>query len=65
MANDTCKALWVAGFRAILPDGTELVPGETVVTMPRAEAEASDHWRPVGSRKPKTTPADGGAGEEE
>lgn len=65
MANDTCKALWVAGFPAVLPDGTQLVPGETVVEIPRGEAEQSAHWRPVGSRKPKTTPADAGAGEEE
>lgn len=27
--------------------GTDLVPGETIVAVPRDEAELSEHWQPV------------------
>lgn len=44
-------ALWVAGFEAILPDGTVLVPNETVYDIGAAEARDSDHWRPQSAKK--------------
>lgn len=48
-------ARWVGVFEAALPDGTTLVPGETVVQIPEAEAKASDNWEVVsGSSRPKT-----------
>lgn len=40
----TAKALWIGPYEADLPDGTHLVPGETVVEVSAGEAEASDHW---------------------
>lgn len=43
MSDHLCKALWVGPDRH-LDDGTVLVAGETVVEIPVAEAEASDHW---------------------
>jgi hypothetical protein len=53
-ATKTVKARWVASYKAELPDGTELVPGETVVEgLPRAEAEDSDNWELVGGSKKK------------
>jgi len=42
--TDTVKALWVAGYEASLPDGTVLVPNETVAEIPAGEAEVSDNW---------------------
>jgi hypothetical protein len=54
MAAKTVKARWVASYKAELPDGTELVPDETVVEdLPRAEAEDSDNWELVGGTKKK------------
>lgn len=47
MASETVKALWVGPFEAELPDGTKLVPRETVVEIPVGEAEESDYWEPV------------------
>lgn len=46
---DSVKATWVAPFVGELPDGTQLIPNETVVEIPAGEAEASDHWRAAGS----------------
>lgn len=57
MADETpkpklTKARWIAHYEAQLTDGTVLVPGETVVEIPKAEAEESDNWQPVrGSAK--------------
>ena len=42
--TETVEATWVAGYEASLPDGTVLVPNETVVEIPAGEAEASDNW---------------------
>ncbi len=50
MATDTVKATWNGPFEAELPGHAEpLVPGESVVEIPREEAEASDNWK-VGGR---------------
>lgn len=46
-AEKTVKARWVAGYEASLADGTLLIPGETVVEIPAAEAEGSDNWQPT------------------
>lgn len=47
----TVKARWVGAFEAELPDGTVLVPHETVAEISAGEAQESDHWQPVGSKK--------------
>jgi hypothetical protein len=44
------NAKWVAGYPARLVDGTELIPGETVVAIPKSEAEESDNWEPQGGK---------------
>ena len=44
---DLVDARWQGPHRGRLPDGTDLVPGETVVQVPRAEAMESDHWEVV------------------
>lgn len=41
------SARWVASYEAQLPDGTVLVPNETVVEIGEGEAKASDNWQPV------------------
>ena len=51
MASGTVKAKWVGTYEAELPDGTSLVPNETVVDLPRDEAEGSDNWEVQGGRK--------------
>lgn len=43
------KAQWVAPYEAQLPDGTVLIPGETVAEIGEGEARGSDNWKPVGS----------------
>jgi hypothetical protein len=50
MATGLVDARWVAPFQAELPDRTVLVPHETVVAIPEAEAEGSDNWKIVGKR---------------
>lgn len=51
MAQETVNAKWVGPFEAIKPGIPEpLVPGETVVEMPKAEAQESDYWEPVGGK---------------
>lgn len=40
-------AKWVGPYRAALPDGTELIPGESVVKVPEPEVKASENWQPV------------------
>lgn len=47
MASDLIDATWVGPGEQIMADGTRLTPGETVVQLPRAEAEASSNWDPV------------------
>lgn len=47
------KALWVGSFEAQLPDGTRLIPGETIADIPAGEAEESANWEPVGKKKAK------------
>ena len=54
MSADLVKAKWVGTFRAFLEDGTELIPGETVVEIPAGEAEESAHWAPQSSRQSKS-----------
>lgn len=54
-AKKTVEALWVAPYEATLPDGTVLIPNETKVRIGAGEAEASDHWEPVGSSAKKTS----------
>lgn len=49
----TVKAKWVGTYEAELPDGTQLVPGETVVEIGRDEAESSDNWEPVKGKSSK------------
>jgi hypothetical protein len=51
MAPDTDLARWVGYGGAALADGTPLVPHETICAVPRAEAEASDHWQPVDAKR--------------
>jgi hypothetical protein len=50
--SDTVKARWVAGYHAVLPDGTELVPGGEY-RIPAGEADQSDNWQPVAKPSPK------------
>lgn len=57
MASGLVKALWVAGFHAELPNGTALIPGETVCQITEGEAAQSDNWQLVPA---KTKPADSG-----
>ena len=47
------NAKWVGPYEAQLPDGTVLVPGETVVEIGEGEARASDNWQPTGGPTPK------------
>jgi hypothetical protein len=54
MATGLVDARWVAPFQAELPDRTVLVPHETVVAIPEAEAEGSDNWKIVGKRSSGT-----------
>lgn len=59
--TETVKALWVAGYEASLPDGTVLVPNETVVEIPAGEADASDNWSAQSSAPtPKPSPSKDG-----
>ena len=53
MPAKTVNARWVAPFEAQLPDGTPLIPGETVVPVPADEAKDSDHWEPTGGKPPQ------------
>lgn len=52
-AGKTVEATWVAPFEASLPDGTVLVPNETVARIPEAEAQDSTHWRPKSGKAAK------------
>jgi hypothetical protein len=47
-AADVVEARWVGPFEAELVDKTILTPGETVVSIPRAEAIASENWEVLG-----------------
>lgn len=49
--SETVEATWVGTYRARLEDGTELIPGETVVEISAGEAEESEHWRPKAKGK--------------
>lgn len=42
----TALARWVHASECVLPDGTRLVPHETVVEIPAAELQSS-HWEAV------------------
>ena len=66
MAAKTVKAKWVGPYEAELPDGTPLIPGETLVELGGDEAEASDNWEIVKGRPTKSDelPAGGAAAEE-
>lgn len=55
MANGKIKARWVGPGEVSLPDGTHLVPGETVYEISEGEARESDNWQPVVAEKPKPT----------
>lgn len=50
-APKTVSATWVGPFEGRTPDGTALIPGETVVEVPAGEAEESAFWRPNGGKK--------------
>lgn len=53
MAQDGyIDATWVGPAGLALANGTLLVPGETVVSIPEGEAKASDHWQPVAEEAP-------------
>lgn len=47
------KAKWVAPYEASLPDGTLLIPGESVIELPEGEAQSSENWQPVGGSTSK------------
>ena len=66
MASGTVKAKWVASYEAELPDGTALVPGETIVEISKDEAEVSDNWEVAKSKAAKKAdaPVAGAAAEE-
>lgn len=53
-SKGTVKAKWVGTFIGEMTDGTELIPGETVVEIGRDEAEASDHWQVQGAASTPT-----------
>lgn len=40
-------ALWVGPGGHVLADGTDLIPGETVVQISEGEAVESDNWQPA------------------
>lgn len=61
--SDVVNARWVAAYVAEL-GRTLLVPGETVVKIPRGEAEASDNWEVVEERKPRAASAASVGGED-
>ncbi len=58
MSDKLVKARWVASYPAEMADKTQLVPGETVVEIPKVEAEASDNWEIVGGSKAKAKDGD-------
>lgn len=63
MGSEAEKALYVGEGGNVLADGTVLIPGETIALVPRAEAEASDLWKPVtkgkvSSENPRNAPPD-------
>lgn len=58
MAKKHVNARWVAPFEAQLPDGTPLVPNETVVPISADEAKDSDHWEATGGKPPKDAEAE-------
>lgn len=45
------KALWVGPFEAQVPDGTVLIPGETVYEVTAGEAEQSAYWQPLKAQR--------------
>lgn len=56
--SDPIRATWTGPAGCKLPDGTELVPGETVAEVPAGEARGSENWQPVEHRKHAAKPAD-------
>lgn len=46
-------ATWVGPGGHVLPDGTDLVPGVTVVQITKGEANESDNWEPVVDKSSK------------
>ena len=50
-------ALYVGPPACKLMDGTDLVPGETVVDIPEGEAHESANWTPVVQRQAKNSSA--------
>lgn len=57
MAVKLVNARWVGPGTQVLPDGTELIPGETVIAISDGEATDSDNWEKVGGKPSK--PEDG------
>ena len=51
-------ARWAASFEAVAPDGTALIPGQTIYKVGRDEARDSDNWEPVRKAKPTTDAGD-------
>lgn len=53
-------ATWRGPWGYVLPDGTALIPGETVKQVPEFQANDDDYWEPVKSTKSsKNTPSGG------
>lgn len=53
---DTVEAVYVGPLGYALDGGTELIPGESVVELPRGHAEADPHWLvPSGDEPPAQT----------
>lgn len=53
-------AKWIGPWGYKLPDGTELIPGETVRPVPEDQANDDPYWSPVELPKPKDNPPSGG-----
>lgn len=54
-------ATWIGPWGFKLPDGTNLIPNETVCPMPAFQVEGDPYWERVAPRKAKdSTPPSGG-----
>lgn len=54
-------ATWIGPWGYRLPDGTELIPGVTVWSMPRFQVDGDPYWERVVPLKSKdSTPPSGG-----
>jgi hypothetical protein len=53
--SELVEAVWVGPSGYTLPDGTGLVPGETVAKLSEGEAMASANWEPVAKASVSTS----------